>query len=145
MLTIGQSSIGTLKVAPSGGKWAVGEEGDPAWPCIRRNCLATLPFHVFDFGDGNGSTVWLGFRVLLTGDWPVGERLRKDVSFLMPLWLGNGLNRWPDDWGWFTPLGVVGPGVCGTACCFDVLEFASWKIGRILHVFLSVSNIFVKF
>lgn len=57
MFTIGHNSNGTLNVAPSGGNCAVGDDGEPAWPCIRLNCFATRPFHVFDFGDGNCSTV----------------------------------------------------------------------------------------
>lgn len=135
----GQSSRGTLKVAPSGGNCAVGEEGaPPAWPCILLNCFAILPFQVFDLGDAKGSSVWLlGLRVLLTGDCPVGDRFLNDVSFLMPLWLGRGLNRWPL-LGETPPLGVVGPvGVCGTACCFDVQDTTSyfnkrfsWKIHK---------------
>jgi len=52
----GQSSSGTLNVAPSGGSCAVGEEGaPPACPCILLNCFAIRPFQVFDLGDGIGS------------------------------------------------------------------------------------------
>ena len=32
----------------------------------------------------------MGLRVLLTGDWPVGDLLRNDVSFRMPLCAGTG-------------------------------------------------------
>lgn len=56
-ITGGQSSSGTLNVAPSGGSCVVGEEGDPVCPCILRNCFATLPFHVLVFGETKVSIV----------------------------------------------------------------------------------------
>lgn len=52
--TWGHSSKGIPMVAPSG--WVeVGEFGEADPCCIFLNCLATLPLHVVDFGDGNWS------------------------------------------------------------------------------------------
>lgn len=62
----GQCSRGISKVDPSG---AVGELGDVAPWWIFRNCFATRPLHVLDFGLVRPSGAWEdGFRVLLTGD-----------------------------------------------------------------------------
>lgn len=107
-------SIGTPKVEPSG---AVGELGELA-PCwILRNCFATRPRHVLDLGLVQGSKTWEFFRVLLAGDWPVGERLRDGLDLLFE---GCGERRLLG-----TSTEVWAGLAWGTACC---LMFAgSWS------------------